>query len=156
MFLAPFLDVVACGDPDDLEAHVMRLHLREMLEPTPAFRAITAQVIVPVHEALTRLLARHCGLAQPDTDISQLSFAIVAMANDYCMSREFMQMLAPDVLQGADAPTRILDRLVGYACALVEHEKTRRALRARPALPAKTSKKRTTHGSTRTKTARRR
>jgi AcrR family transcriptional regulator len=127
MFLAPFLDMVACSDPDDLEAHVMRLHLREMLEPTPAFREITAQIIVPVHNALTTVLARHCGLEQPDTDISRLSFAIVAMANDYCMSREFMQMLAPDVLAGADAPSRILECLVGYACALVEYEKARRA-----------------------------
>jgi AcrR family transcriptional regulator len=125
MFLAPFLDMVACSDPDDLEAHVMRLHLREMLEPTPAFREITAQIIVPVHNALTTVLARHCGLEQPDTDISRLSFAIVAMANDYCMSREFMQ--APDVLAGADAPSRILECLVGYACALVEYEKARRA-----------------------------
>lgn len=178
MFLAPFLDVVACGDPDDLEAHVMRLHLREMLEPTPAFREITTQIIVPVHQALTALLARHCGLAKPDTDISQLSFAIVAMANDYCMSREFMKMLAPDVLEGSDAAQRTLDRLVGYACALVDHEKARRASHGRtaqrqssPHRPsaqrtpakaraaarpvAKAPKKRSSHGSTSKKSSRR-
>jgi AcrR family transcriptional regulator len=154
MFLAPFLDVVACSDPDDMEAHVMRLHLREMLEPTPAFREITAQIIVPVHQALTALLARHCGLKRPDTDISQLTFAIVAMANDYCMSREFMKMLAPDVLDGADAGARILDRLVGYACALVEHEKGRRATAGMK--NTKASQTSGSHGSTRTTTARRR
>ena len=144
MFLAPFLHVVACNDPQDLEAHVMRLHLREMLEPSPAFREITSQLIVPVHQALATLLARHCGLERADTDIHQLAFAIVAMANDYCMSREFMKMLAPAVLDGPQAPARILEQLIGYASALVAHEKSRRVTRA--AQKSASAKKKKTHG----------
>ena len=58
-----------------------------------AFRELVAQLIVPVHRALTALLARHCGLQAPDTDIAQLSFAIIAMANDYCLSRAFMDAI---------------------------------------------------------------
>jgi AcrR family transcriptional regulator len=136
MFLAPLLGVVAGNDPDDLDAHVLRLHMREMLEPTPAFRELVAQVIVPVHRTLTALLARQCGLQAPDTDIAQLSFAIIAMANDYCLSREFMKMLAPEVLERPQAERHILDRLVGYTRALVEHEKARRAA-PRPATPTR-------------------
>ena len=135
MFLTPLLGVLAGNNPDDLDAHVMRLHLRETLEPTPAFRELVAQLIVPVHRALTALLARHCGLQAPDTDIAQLSFAIIATANDYCLSREFMKMLAPEVLERPQAERHILDRLVGYSRALVEHEQARRAA-ARPATPA--------------------
>jgi AcrR family transcriptional regulator len=129
MFLAPFLHT-ACGETDDLEAATMKLHLRETLEPTPAFRAVVERVIAPVHLAVSRLVARRCGLAAPDTDIHQLVFALVAMANDYCMSREFMQMLAPDVLGRPRAVEQILDRLVGYSCALVEHEIARRRVAA--------------------------
>lgn len=125
MFLAPFLHS-ACGETDEREAAVMKLHLREMLEPTPAFRAIVERVIAPVHLAVCRLVARRCGLAGPDTDIHQLVFALVAMANDYCMSREFMNMLAPDVMGRPRAVEQILDRLVGYGCALVDHEVARR------------------------------
>ncbi len=97
MFLTPFL-MPSRGAGDELDAFVMRMHLREMIEPSDVFREITAQTIVPAHDALASVLARHAGLAAADADIHQLAFAIVAMAHDYCMSREFMKMLAPEVL----------------------------------------------------------
>jgi hypothetical protein len=97
-----------------------------MVEPSPVFREITAQAIVPAHQLLAVTIARHCGVAQPDADIHQLAFAIVAMAHDYCMSREFMKMLAPQVLDQPHASERILDRLVGYSRALLDHEIARR------------------------------
>jgi hypothetical protein len=105
----------------------MRLHLREMIEPSEVFREITAQTIVPAHNALARVLARHAGLEEPDADIHQLAFAIVAMAHDYCMSREFMKLLAPDVLGRPQALEKILDRLIGYSRALLAYEISRRA-----------------------------
>jgi hypothetical protein len=42
------------------------------------------------------------------------------------MSREFMKLLAPEVLTRTRAMERILDRLVGYSRALVDHEIARR------------------------------
>ncbi len=51
------------------------------------------------------------------------------MAHDYCMSREFMKMLAPDVLDRPRAMERILDRLVGYSRALLDYEIERRRAR---------------------------
>jgi TetR/AcrR family transcriptional regulator, regulator of cefoperazone and chloramphenicol sensitivity len=109
------------------EALVLRLHLREMLEPSSVFRDILEGSIFPHHQALAALLARHCGLKRPDTDLHQLAFAIVAMAYDYCVSRECMKVLAPDVLARQKASELILDRLVGYSEALLAHEKTRRS-----------------------------
>lgn len=113
------------------EALVLRLHLREMLEPSSVFRDILEGTIFPHHQALAGLLARHCGLKRPDTDLHQLAFAIVAMAYDYCMSRECMKVLAPDVLARPKASELILDRLVGYSEALLAHEMARRATRVR-------------------------
>jgi len=122
--LQPFVAMALDDDPDAL--HVERVHLREALEPSAVFRDIVARVIVPQHDALAALLARHCGLARPDAGIHQLAFAMVAMANDYCMSREFMKMLAPTVLRRRDAVRHIVDRLVGYSVALLEREMTQR------------------------------
>jgi len=139
MFLAPFVASAACDGADSDELHVMRLHLREMLEPTPAFREVVAQVIAPLHQAVSALLARHCGLRQADDDLHQLVFALAAMANDYCMSREFMKMLAPGVLSRPNAHEQILDRLVGYSRALLDHEIARRAATA--VAPAATKRK---------------
>ena len=118
--LQPF--VATALDEEAHAPHVQRLHLREAPEPSAVFREIVTQVIVPQHNALAGLLARHCGLARPDAGIHQLAFALIAIANDYCMSREFMKMLAPEVLDRDDAARRIVDRLVGYSVALLDHE----------------------------------
>lgn len=117
----------ACDTGHDVGA---RLFLREMIEPTPMFAAAVAQHILPVQRAISGLLARHVGLppgAEPDEDIHRLSFALVAMANDYCMSREFMNLVAPVLLAGTDPLTRARERLVQWGEALVEHERRRRA-----------------------------
>lgn len=106
----------------------VRLYLREMLEPTPVFAAAAAQHIGPVHEAITHLLARHIGVAAPDEDVHRLVFGLLAMAHDYCMSREFMKAVAPQLLDGADALQRARDRLVDWGAALVAHERRRRGL----------------------------
>ena len=127
MFLTPFLgDAVRPEGDDDIDTQGMRVHLREMIEPSTVFREVTAQVVVPAHNALANVIARHCGLTQPDADVHQLAFALVAMAHDYCMSREFMKLLAPDVLARPQAMEKILERLVGYSRALLDHEIERR------------------------------
>jgi TetR/AcrR family transcriptional regulator, regulator of cefoperazone and chloramphenicol sensitivity len=113
---------------DDLHAlQGLRLHLREMVDPSPVYAATMAQHIVPQHHAVARLLARHIGLDAPDDDVHRLAFALVAMAHDYCMSREFMNILAPRLLDRPDALTQALDRLVDWGLALVAHERARRS-----------------------------
>ena len=115
----------ACVAADSQAAQGLRLHLREMVEPSPMYAATVAQHIVPHHQAMARLLARHIGLAAPDDDVHRLVFALVAMAHDYCMSREFMHLLAPGLLERPDALTRALERLVDWGLALVAHERVR-------------------------------
>jgi len=105
----------------------MRLFLREMIEPSSAFLDIVSQHILPQHQRLVALLARHVGLTEPDDAVHQLAFALSAMAHDYCMSRPFMEGLAPGLLRGDDAMAGVLARLVGYGEALVAHERQRRA-----------------------------
>ncbi len=131
-FLSPFLQMAPDAPQAAHDAQIMKLHLREILEPSSAFREIVEQMIAPAHQALSRVIARGCGLQAPDDDIHQLAFALVAMANDYCMSRELMRMLAPGVLDRPQAKEQTLDRLVRYACALLDDEIARRRQAARP------------------------
>ena len=121
--LAPLLGM---AQRDEYELQVVRLHLRETLEPSPIFVEVVVSDILPLHNALVALLARHCELPQPDVDIHQLAFAMVALANDYCISREYMKLLAPEVLSRPDAESIILDRLVGFCEALLDKERERR------------------------------
>jgi TetR/AcrR family transcriptional regulator, regulator of cefoperazone and chloramphenicol sensitivity len=106
----------------------LRLHLREMVEPSPVYAATVAQHIVPHHQAMARMLARHIGVTAPDDDVHRLVFALVAMAHDYCMSREFMNILAPSLLARPDALRLALERLVDWGLALIAHERKRRCL----------------------------
>lgn len=124
-FLGP---MVQGGDMEML----LRIHLREMVEPTPILRDVLERSVVPHYRSLVALLARHCGVAEPDDDLHRLAFAVTAMVNDYCMSRDWMQVLAPGLLSRPDALERALDSLVGYACALVHHERQRRQVLAGP------------------------
>jgi AcrR family transcriptional regulator len=111
---------------DERARPIQRLHLREALEPSTVCRELVDRVVVPLHNALVRLLARECRLAQPDDALHQLAFAIVALANDYAMSRDFVRMIAPSLLDGDDAVERIVERLTGYAEAMLAHEIARR------------------------------
>lgn len=117
-----------CAHDDARAAQGLRLHLREMVEPSPVYAATVAQHIEPHHQAMVRLLARHIGIAAPDDDVHRLAFALVAMAHDYCMSREFMKVLAPGLLDRPDALAQALARLVDWGLALVIHERTRRTI----------------------------
>jgi TetR/AcrR family transcriptional regulator, regulator of cefoperazone and chloramphenicol sensitivity len=118
-FMAPF--VLGAGG----KASGIRLHLRELVEPSPMYAQTVGQFIKPQHDALTRVLARHIGVEPHHEDAHRLVFALVAMAHDYCMSQEFMRILAPGLLDAADALPRALDRLVDWGAALVEHERRR-------------------------------
>jgi AcrR family transcriptional regulator len=125
--LGPFVGIgsaggAVAGEPDD----GVRLVMREMVEPTPVFIAAIAQYIGPVHQRMARLLARHIGADGPDEDVHGLVFGLVAMAHDYCLSREFMRAMAPRVLDGDHALERAHERLVRWGAALVAHERRRR------------------------------
>lgn len=122
--MTAFLCPPEAGAPIEPE---MRLYLREMIEPSGAFHDVVAQHIMPLHQRVVRLLGRHVGLDEPDDALHQLAFALSAMVHDYGMSRPFMDGLAPGLLNGDGAVQRVLDRLVGYGVALVEHERRARA-----------------------------
>ncbi len=108
----------------------MKLHLREMVEPSVAYKEVIAQHIQPHHQRVVKLLARHvsAGQTDPDDALHHLAFALLAMVHDYSLSREFMSVLAPALLDGKEAVRKVLDRLVGYGVALVAHERALRAL----------------------------
>lgn len=111
---------------DEKATWIMRLHLREMVEPTHDYKDLVAQQILPHHQSLVDLLARHVGAKAPDDALHQLAFALVAMVHDYGLSRDFMNVLAPSLLQSPNALEPVLERLVGYGQALVHHERERR------------------------------
>ncbi|MFN4116661.1 MAG: TetR/AcrR family transcriptional regulator [Inhella sp.] len=119
-FLAPFLRM---NQQDD--GAVMRLYLRELLDPSSVFTQTVQQHIGPTHHRLAALLARHAG-CEVDTAIHQLAYGLVAMAHDYCLSRPFMEALTPGLLDDDPLLQALHSRLVGWGVVLVHHERERR------------------------------
>jgi AcrR family transcriptional regulator len=124
IFVGALLDPLRQGDTARL---CMKLHYREMLEPTGLCRDGVAQSIRPAHDALLARLAAHFGLAAADDELQRLAVSIAGLAVHLHVGHDAIERLAPQLLQPADAIDRWAERLMMYALAMVQAEAARRA-----------------------------
>jgi AcrR family transcriptional regulator len=106
----------------------VRLHLREMLDPTGVWAEQVQNDFRPAHEALLRVLQRHLQLTDVDDDLLYLSLAMTGLALHVHLSRDVAHAIRPGLLQGQEAVGRWGQRLVEQALALVQAEAARRGL----------------------------
>lgn len=118
-----FLEPLKRGEVFQL---VMKLHFREMIEPTGAWKEEIDAEIKPHHEALVAMLTRHLGLPGIDADVHRLAFAIIGMAVHFYVGLEPVSTIAPEVLGSAPAIDVLVERLAGYAESMVAGEARRR------------------------------
>ena len=111
----------------DLVQLCMRLHFREMLEPTGLWAEEIDNGIRPAHDSLVQALCLHLQLTQADDDIHRLAFSIVGLAIHMFVGRDIMQLLRPQLQADDAAIDTYMERLVGYALAMVASEQTRRS-----------------------------
>lgn len=104
----------------------MRLHFREMLEPTGVWQEEIDNTIKPAHMALVRVLCQHLGLAQADDDIHRLAFAIAGLGMMLHVGSEVIPALRPALTATPEAVDIYAERLLGYAQAMVQDEARRR------------------------------
>jgi len=123
-FFAEFLEPLKRGEAVKL---VMRLHFREMVEPTGVWAQEVENEIKPQLLALNRMLCREFALAQPDDDLKRLSFAMVGMAVHFFVGQDIVNDLAPEIVSTPGAIDILAARLTGFALAMVEAERQRRA-----------------------------
>jgi AcrR family transcriptional regulator len=112
----------------------MRLHMREMIEPTGRWAEEVERDIRGPHEAMVRLLCRHLGLPRADDDVHRLALAVIGMAIQLFVMQDAVGTLRPALLDSAEAVDAWSRRLHGYAMALIEAEAVRRGViaEARP------------------------
>ena len=104
----------------------IRLHMREMVEPTGLWQEEVRQDIAPYHAALTKVLARHFGVKKADDDIHRLAIAVVAMGVYMYVGREVALELHPKLVNTPRGLDVMMERLVMYARAMVDAEAARR------------------------------
>jgi TetR/AcrR family transcriptional regulator, regulator of cefoperazone and chloramphenicol sensitivity len=123
MMLSHIIEPMKQGDLVQL---CTRLHFREMLEPTGLWAEEIDNGIRPAQVALAQVLCRYLDLKQPDDDVHRLAFSIVGLAIHLFVGRDIVQALQPQLLATFNAIDTYTERLVGYALAMVDCEKTRR------------------------------
>lgn len=136
-FYAGFLEPMKQGE---LVQHCMRLHFRELLEPTGLWQQEIEQGIIPAHSALIRVLCRNLNLARADDDLHRLAFAITGMALHVFVGRDVIQAIRPRLIGSPSAINQTAQRLADFAQCMVDGERGRRAGPAKTAAMA-TSKK---------------
>jgi TetR/AcrR family transcriptional regulator, regulator of cefoperazone and chloramphenicol sensitivity len=127
-FFAEFLEPLKRGEAVRL---VMRLHFREMVEPTGLWAEEIENEIKPGHYWMLRLLARELAVdpqaADADLDLQRLGFAIMSMAVHYFVAQDIVNGIAPQILADAPAIDTLAERLAGFALAMIDAERIRRA-----------------------------
>ncbi len=110
----------------ELTTLCMKLHMREMLEPTGLWAEEIDKGIRPMHEALVAVLCRHVGVDRPDDEIQRLAVCVAALGVHLHVGRDVTDALAPNLNTMPEALDRWLERLVMYAEAMVAAEVQRR------------------------------
>ncbi|CAD6881209.1 Transcriptional regulator, AcrR family [Methylomonas albis] len=123
-FFSEFLEPFKRGEELGL---VMKLHFREMIEPTGAWQQEIDAEIKPQHAALVSLLKAHLGLSDTDADVHRLAFAMIGMAVYFYVGQEIVSAISPPILTTPKAIDVLAERLAGYALAMIEGEVARRA-----------------------------
>ena len=135
-FYASFLEPMK---QSELVQQCMRLHFREMLEPTGLWKQELEQGIKPAHVALVGILVRHLELPAADDDVHRLAFAITALALQMYVGRDVVDAIAPQLVGSPPAIDHTARRLADFAQAMVQAEQQRRQLVTLP--PSRSRKK---------------
>lgn len=120
---AGFLEPLKQGDVARL---CMKLHFREMLEPTGLWEEAIAHGIKPMHDALLALLCRHFGLATADDDLQRLAVCIAGLGVHMHVGHDVINRVAPQLHDAPGALDLWSERLVMYALAMIDAEARRR------------------------------
>jgi len=123
----------------DAMQRCMKLHFREMLEPTGLWAEEIETDVKPTHAALVAVLCQHLGLAEADDDIHRLGFALSGLGITPHVAGDAVVLIRPALLATPEAVDVYCDRLVSYGMAMVEAEAKRRQGCAADSPPASSS-----------------
>ena len=121
----------------ELARQCLRLHIREMLEPTDQWAEEMRQDVMAPHAALLAVLRRHLGLPHDDDDDQhRLAFALDGLAIHLFVAQDIVDAVRPGLLGSTDAIDTWAGRLTDNGLALVAAERRRRAAASVPPVAA--------------------
>ena len=111
----------------DRARQCMRLHLREVLEPSGLWERADACGFESQHRGLVAALARYFGTRRADVELHRLALCIAGLGVQLHLGRDLADAVAPGLNRGPKALALWQRRLLAYALAMVEAERLRRA-----------------------------
>ncbi len=123
-FYASFVEPLKQGD---VSRQCMKLHFREMLEPTGLWEEELAHGLKPMHDALVALLLRHFDLVEADADMLRLAVCLAGLGVHMHVGRDVTDVVAPGLNATPAHFDTWAERLVMYALAMTQAERLRRA-----------------------------
>lgn len=127
---ASFLEPLRQGE---LARLCMKLHAREMVEPTGLWDEEISTSIRPMHDALVGVLCRHFQLPRADDDVHRLAVCITGLGVHMHVGRDVIDVIAPTLNSRPRSLDTWSERLVMYALAMVQAEGQRRQAAGRTA-----------------------
>lgn len=124
-FYANFLEPLKYGEELRL---LVKLHYREMIEPTGAWQTTIDTELRPTHDAVVNLLVRELGLRRADQDVQRLALCLIGMAVHFFACQPVVDAVAPQVVASSKSIDTLATRMAGYALAMVNAERERRNL----------------------------
>ncbi|MEY2689427.1 MAG: hypothetical protein RL375_3626 [Pseudomonadota bacterium] len=124
-YFSAYIDPLRQGD---VSRQCMKLHLRELLEPTGLWQSEADTALHSGHGALMALLCRHLHLDTEDDELARLALCIAALGMHLHLGHDMRDTLAPRLGRAEQALDIWLDRLVLYGVALVGAERERRTV----------------------------
>lgn len=129
---------------DDLVTQSLRLHVRELLDPTHVWPELIERECRAPHLALVEVLCHHMGVGEVDDDMHRLAFSLAGLVVQMWTQRDPLQAIAPQ-LAVPGAVDEWVDRLTGYALSMVQGEIARRQAVQPPARRSTSRNSRTSH-----------
>ena len=103
----------------------MRLHYREMVEPTGLWQEEINTGIAPYQAALAQVLARHLAVDAQHTSVERLVVSIVAQGVFSFMGQDVFDRTMPELFATPDAIDAMAEHYTRCALAMVEAERVR-------------------------------
>nr|WP_112991628.1 CerR family C-terminal domain-containing protein [Herminiimonas fonticola] len=136
-----FEDFVAPLKHGDVVQLAVRMHYREMLEPTGLWMEEIDNHIKPSHAGLVAVLLRHLNLSKADDDVHRLAFSLAGLALQLFICQDVIDAIRPKLINTPSAVDQWATRLVDYGEAMVAMEIARRQTLAGAIAPAPFAKK---------------
>lgn len=136
-----FEDFVAPLKHGDVVQLAVRMHFREMLEPTGLWMEEIDNHIKPSHAGLVAVLLRHLKLSKADDDVHRLAFSLAGLALQLFICQDVIDAIRPKLINTPSAVDQWAMRLVDYGEAMVAMEVARRQMLANPVALTVSAKK---------------